>query len=161
MKRTITDDELVYMYTSAHLTMAEIGAVIGITRQGVLKRLRKLGVTAEQGERVEVACAKCGSMFVAERKRWRKQRKVFCSQQCYFQHIENPDYVPWRQGQSIARKEVSRYFDLKPEHVVHHKDGNNYNNDIMNLAVFASQADHMAYHRGAETPFLFDGASII
>ena len=47
MKRTITDDELVYMYTSAHLTMAEIGAVIGITRQGVLKRLRKLGVTAE------------------------------------------------------------------------------------------------------------------
>lgn len=72
MKRTITDDELVYMYTSAHLTMAEIGAVIGITRQGVLKRLRKLGVTAEQGERVEVACAKCGSMFVAERKRRRE-----------------------------------------------------------------------------------------
>ena len=44
--------------------------------------------------------------------------------------------------------------------VVHHKDGNDRNNDRSNLAVYASQSDHLKAHHG-KTPVtpVWDGAN--
>ena len=35
---------------------------------------------------------------------------------------------------------------LRPEEVVHHEDGNTWNNDPDNIYVFATKADHSRYH---------------
>lgn len=39
---------------------------------------------------------------------------------------------------------------LKKEEVVHHKDRNKMNNDIDNLMVFRTTADHTKYHNGCD-----------
>jgi len=44
----------------------------------------------------------------------------------------------------VAQELVGR--PLKKGEVVHHIDGDPHNNDTVNLMVFKSQADHMAYH---------------
>jgi hypothetical protein len=55
---------------------------------------------------------------------------------------------------------VGRYFPLERRHVVHHHDGDNTNNALDNLAVFASQAEHMRYHRGGHATPIWDGKSL-
>ena len=57
-----------------------------------------------------------------------------------------------------SRKIVSYYFELRPEHIVHHEDRNERNNDPRNLKVFASNNEHMRYHRGYSAKPLWDGA---
>ena len=44
----------------------------------------------------------------------------------------------------IAARLIGR--ELKPEEVVHHRDGNKYNNDPNNLTVFPDQASHSKFH---------------
>jgi len=44
----------------------------------------------------------------------------------------------------VAEKFLGRY--LTDEEVVHHIDHNRNNNDILNLMIFKSQADHARYH---------------
>ena len=51
-----------------------------------------------------------------------------------------------RHYQRIARHKVSQVFELRDEHVVHHKDGNHFNTRLDNFMVFASQGDHIKYH---------------
>ena len=46
----------------------------------------------------------------------------------------------------VAEQKLGRY--LKPEEVVHHIDGNKKNNSFENLMVFATENDHIGYHRG-------------
>ena len=48
----------------------------------------------------------------------------------------------------IEEKKLGR--QLKKGEVVHHCDKNKLNNDPNNLIVFASNADHSAFHKGAE-----------
>lgn len=46
----------------------------------------------------------------------------------------------------IAEQKLGR--PLKKGEVVHHIDGDKTNNDPSNLMIFASQAEHMKYHKG-------------
>lgn len=48
----------------------------------------------------------------------------------------------------VAEKMLGR--SLKPGECVHHIDGNKLNNNSNNLIVFASNADHVSHHKGAE-----------
>ena len=146
-KRPETQD-MVVMYTERHLTLRQIGALVGMTAAGVSKRLKAAGVSASDGEWVTEPCDYCGTVTKIARCRWRKTAKHFCSTQCYYKSRENPDYYQWRHGQNIARQIVARLFPLMPQHVVHHIDGNTANNSISNLLVFASQGDHMRHHHG-------------
>ena len=138
--------EVVTLYTVAHQTMQQIANRYGVTRQAVLHHLRKAGVKAERGTRVQVNCAYCGSGLNLVRCKWRRSKRHFCNEHCYYASRENPAYNEWRTGQQQAR--------------AHHKDGDNSNNALTNLAVFASQSDHMKHHHGISkvTP-LWDGAS--
>ena len=63
---------------------------------------------------------------------------------------ETQSYYANRHGQTIARSIVSQVFHLLDGYVVHHIDSDNTNNRLDNLAVFASQAEHISFHRGGE-----------
>jgi len=152
--------DIVVLYTVQHLTMEEIGKIIGMSRTGICKRLKTAGITPDLGEWVRTDCDYCGSIIRVTRKRWRRNEKNYCNNECYYAYLENPSYKPWRQGQRLARAIVAQYFDLQLDHVVHHKDGDSRNNDRSNLAVYASQEEHMRGHRSNYSSLLWDGSSI-
>lgn len=158
-RKSAKTQHIVVMYTQKHLTMRQIAKLVGLTATAVCKRLKAAGITSKQGEWVAVECDFCGSQIQVMRGRWRKSERQYCSEECYHYVRRNPDYRPWRQGQSIARTIVAQLYDLKPHHVVHHKDGDSSNNNHMNLSVYASQSDHMKHHHGI-TPVkaIWDGA---
>lgn len=103
------------------------------------------------------SCHVCNKAMVLSPSKLKGQKRFFCSRKCYHSLRQDGRYHPNRQGQRIARKVVSQYFDLQPQHVVHHEDRDTRHNDIVNLLVFASQADHMAYHHGSDVKPLWDG----
>ena len=150
-------DDVVSMYVRQHLTLREIGAIVGMTAAGVLVALRRVGVTRYMGEWVQVKCSHCGGAVSKSRSAWKKSIDHYCNQECYMASIHNDAYNQSRAGQLRARKAVSSVFSLLVGHVVHHHDSNNLNNELGNLAVFASQADHMSFHRGGEGRPIWDG----
>ena len=74
--------ELERMYLKEHMTLEEIGAKLGISRQGVLYRMRKNRVDMRNGERFFVSCAGCGVKFQVTRARWKKAREVYHDDAC-------------------------------------------------------------------------------
>ncbi len=154
---TLQPQDVVALYTESHLTMEEIGKLSGISRQGVKKILDKTWVKSNHGEWVDTHCDTCGSPIRVNRCRWRKSKTHYCNIDCRVASLQNATYKPWRQGQRLARVIVKQYFDLQPEHITHHKDGDNRNNDLKNLSVFPSSSDHMKYHRGLDIKPIWDG----
>jgi hypothetical protein len=161
----VKTEDLVVLYAAAHLTLREIAETVGMSATGVYRRLSRAGVTHEQGEWVRCACPTCGKPFAQTRKRWREGHRHFCSLKCYYTHLGNSGYTgQHRQSCRIARQTVGRHFKLEPQHIVHHEDRDDRNNDLANLRVFASQAHHMAYHRGVRSVRiapLWDGRHIV
>ena len=118
---------------------------------------RECAETARKEQAVNAACCVCGKAC----KKKKTSTRPFCSQRCYHSLRQDGRYVPRRSGQRKARKVVSGYFQLQPGNVVHHEDRDNNNNSLSNLMVFATQADHMAYHHGvSEVKPLWDGRNV-
>ena len=164
-KSLLKPQYIVALYRYKHLSMSEIALRASISRTAVWKILQQKGVNTHKGPdggtRVKVTCDFCGKVFEWTRSRWRNSISHihrYCSTECYYAAIENPGYRPWRQGQRLARAIINQYFSLQEGNIVHHKDGDGRNNDRSNFMVFASQADHMAYHRGREVKPLWDGS---
>jgi hypothetical protein len=109
-----------------------------------------------------VHCARCNAEFQRLRSSISRSRYSYCDQACYFAHRANPNYIPWRHGQRIARRVLrDAGIDLPYLCVIHHHDGNNRNNALINLAVFASQSDHLKYHHTGQPPPLWDGRTLM
>ena len=155
-KRVLTQD-LVVLYTVKHLTMEEIGRLVGMTRQGVMKRLHKAGITRQDGESVMCVCAYCGKETIKLRSYVRGTAQSYCCAEHYYASRENPDYHQWRQGGRLARAIVAQHYLLTRDEVVHHIDGNQRHNDLNNLEVYASQADHLAVHHGRQIEPVWSG----
>ena len=143
-------------YSIKRTPISKLAEQYGVTRHAVYKRLKEAGVDTSKATngRIELSCTFCGKAFKRPRSYVRKIKRTFCSKDCYFAYIEDQQpgsYKPNRSGQRIARAVVSRYFELKPGHIVHHIDRNTRNNSPTNLMVFANSGDHIRYHRwGAE-----------
>ena len=143
-----------------------LAARYGMTRQGIYKVLKRHGVSPAEYGRLTVNCPVCGALFTICRARFKRQRWCFCSTECYFAWLDaggpgrSGRYKDSRHGCRVARAKVSQFFELKPGHVVHHIDRNDLNNDISNLAVFASQADHMRHHRDIPVAPIWDGSAL-
>lgn len=157
MRTDIDTDYLVKLYTVDHLTLREIGLRVKMSAAGVKKRLAAAGITSEQGEHCKVVCGFCGKEFDRTRKRAKAVGNKYCTTTCYGAAITSPQSYLWRHGQRLARLIVAQHFTLQPEHVVHHIDGDNRNNDRSNLAVYASQADHTRNHRGGQVLPVWSG----
>ena len=155
----VPDSEIVYLFTIEHLTYRQIAARYGMSHAAVGKRLKRAGVSADQGEHVQVKCARCGEPLDRTRARVRKALRMYCSKECYFATRENPAFIEWRHGGHIARALVAKHFALEREHIVHHKNTNQRDNALGNLQVFASQSDHSAHHHGRSRRALWDGAT--
>ena len=151
--------DIVVMYTQQHLTMRQIAKLCGLSAAAVLKRLRSVGITSSQGEWVNTQCGFCGKDLKVRRAKARKNIENYCSTSCYAGSRANPNFHYWRHGTRLARLIVGMYFKLTPEMIVHHKDGDDRNNNLTNLAVFANQSDHMKHHHGKRAvTFIWDGA---
>ncbi len=163
----IDTQQLVVWVNQLRYPMHQVEQLSGMTRQGIWKRLRSVGCLIPRrakggapGVMIEVRCAWCNTTLKRRKRRLLKLDilRSFCNAECYYASLEAPGYFPWRQGSRLARTIVAQYFALLPEHVVHHKDGDQRHNDRANLAVYASQADHLKHHRGREIQALWDGA---
>jgi len=150
--------DIVRMFSEQLVPASKLAGQYGVTRQGVYKVLRRYGVDLAAAAKVTITCIACGSEFKATRSRVRKAKSLFCCRECYFAYLSagGPSTL-WRQGGRIARAVVSKHFDLKPGHIVHHIDGNQYHNAPRNLIVFRNQGDHIRHHRGFETYPLWVG----
>jgi endogenous inhibitor of DNA gyrase (YacG/DUF329 family) len=131
-----------------------------MTHAGVWKRLKAAGIEREAGTWVKVNCSFCGNPTRKHRASWRKTEKPYCNRACYHADLENLGYKPWRHGQRLARALVSQHFTIPEGAIVHHRDGDNRNNDKANLVVLASQGDHLKQHRSSKAvEILWNGAT--
>ena len=154
-------DRIIELYTRDHLTVRQIAERFRVSGAAISYRLRSRGIVGQDGTWVDIACDYCGAELRVRRARWRKQGHFYCCTEHYYAVRGGAGYKPWRQGQRLARAIVAQYFNLQPEHVVHHEDKDNANNDRNNLKVFTSQSEHLKYHHGKKTIIpLWDGAKL-
>ena len=142
--------DIINEYTINLVPMIELANRYGRTRQGIWKLLKRNGIDPDDHQRLDLICPACGEQFDRPRCQVRNRKRLFCSVECYYAYLEagqNGSYHYSRQGQRIARMKVSELFDLQPGHIVHHEDRNTLNNELWNLRVFATQGDHVRYHR--------------
>jgi hypothetical protein len=149
----ITDDDLLLLYRNGQ-SAAEIAAWTGYTRQRIWQRLKALN----EPLKVKSAVRKCGlpgctKWMRFHNSRLKKSKLVFCCSEHYYAYrpMLNPNYHVSRQGCRLARAEVAKHFQLEPEHIVHHVNGDQRDNRKENLVVFESQAAHMRHHHGRFT----------
>ena len=147
------DDATVFQLRADGWTLAQLGAHYGVTKSAVCLYLKRAGTRVRAnviGSAPVLPCA-CGCGVEV-------QGKQYATQACYFNHRcrQTPSII-WRHGQRIARAKVAEVFPLQPQHVVHHDDKDDRNNTLRNLHVFASQADHLSYHRGMDTSPIWCG----
>jgi len=133
-----------------------------VTRQAIYKVLRIHGIDTSK-KQLQVSCSTCGALLTRNKARVRQQKNHFCNYECYLAFLEAGNgniYIRNNQGQRMARKVVSYFFELSEKHIIHHEDRNTLNNLPNNLKVFACQGDHIRYHRGFEIEPIWDGSSL-
>ena len=137
---------------------------IGFSRQGIKKALNREGIdTSKAGTWQVLECPQCGETFRKSRALTRRHPgRMYCGTKCYHASIHNPGFVEWRHGTRIARSIISEHTQIPVGAVAHHDDGNERNNDVGNLVLFANQSDHMKWHRAHthDVVPLFNGSSI-
>lgn len=140
-------NDIIEAYTINLYSLKEIADILHVSRPAVHKFLNKHGVDTSK-HKIQISCTTCGAVVERTRKRVRKQRNHFCSEDCYYAFLSagKTSYIQSKNGQRLARTKVAQYFNLQPEHIVHHEDRNSCNNLLNNLKVFANQGDHIKYH---------------
>ena len=153
MSRQLTPGEIVDVITAYTINLEPAISIADRykrTRQGIYKVLKKAGVDVAKSSVIPVTCPACGKEIRRRRCEVRTRKNLFCDHECYYAFLQagngNPS-IQNRHGQRIGRDVVSGLFDLKPGHVVHHENRNNYDNRPHNLRVFANNGDHIRYHR--------------
>lgn len=147
MRSSIDTQAMIDLYTKDHKTMQEIANMAGVSKTAVYKRLKKANIKAYEGEWINKNCKNCGKQFRITRSRQKQQTGHYCSTDCYYDFVTVKGSFIDRYGGYKARIKVREVFDLQSKHVVHHIDGDQRHNELCNLMVFASQSDHLIYHR--------------
>lgn len=143
--------QLEQWYLRDHLTLEEIGKKLSITRQAVHNRMRRCGIDMSTGERFDVKCDVCGVFYSVTRKRFKSTIMHLCSEKCRIAYLKTSQYKASRQGQRIGRAVLmeiatKKGLSMPDGFVVHHKDGDDFNNDPSNLMVFKNNAEHTLHH---------------
>ncbi len=154
--------DVINEYSNQLTPMIALASKYGISRQGIYKILLKAGIDTVK-RKLPVSCTTCGTVIMRNKAKIRRQLHHFCGVPCWETFLEAGNgfpYKPSRHGQRIGRSIVSKYFQLQTEHIVHHEDRNCLSNELKNLRVFATQGDHLRYHRGFDVLPLWNGADI-
>ena len=149
MRNSIVTEDALKMWHKDLYSMQMIADVFEVSTTAVRRYLRKHGVdTSKAASKQTVVCNYCNKEFTKNRCNARKTRKHYCSHKCYHADLKNPNYIRNNMSSRKARAAIRDVgFHLSPTDIVHHIDGNGANNDINNLMVFRSQADHLRWHR--------------
>ena len=158
--------DIIEGFTVDLISAADLAKKHEKSKPAIYNVLRRNGIDPKAYGRLTVTCTACGEPVSKPRNQVRGRKHLFCNIECYYGYIEGlqqGSYEVNRQGQRIARLIVSHNFDLQPHHIVHHEDRNNKNCELNNLRVFASQGDHIRYHRwakdGVEIKPIWDGSA--
>jgi len=135
--------EIIATFKDGLMSATSLSNKYGVSRQAIYKLLHKHEIDLKALSVLSVNCDACGKEIKRHRCRVRSQKTHFCDQTC------QSAYSDARIGkQKMARYKVSEYFKLKPEHIVHFDDGNDWNCNIYNLIVFKNQQEHLLFHLG-------------
>lgn len=137
-----------------------------VTRAYIYKILKYNGVdTTKSGSnaRQETICRFCGATIIVTRGRLRQKKNIYCSNKCWLNHLKKIRIGKTdRYGGMIGRETVRMLWKgLTKEMVVHHVDGDEKNNHVSNLLVYATQGDHLRAHRGYPATPVWVGAEHI
>lgn len=149
IKDDLTKERLEDLYLNKHLTYQEIADIYEITRAYVAKLIKEYSIDTSKGEKFIINCDNCQQPFEIYRKKFKNSSLHYCGNACYQAHRTSfSNYKSSRQGQRIARAVMANHLgrELSALEVVHHVDGDNMNNDLDNLILFVSQAEHIRYH---------------
>jgi hypothetical protein len=143
-------DEAVRLYEEKLFNFREIGERLGISRQVAYIWVRRYGQCTSRAMDMLAECKHCGEPYKTSRQHIKAGRK-FCSRPCYFAATSlYGDYS--RQGQRGGRAAA----EAQGGEIVHHVDGNTFNNAPGNLVVFRSNAQHMSFHKSGAAIWLKD-----
>jgi hypothetical protein len=160
-------EAIIKAYSVDLVPMIKLAEDYGVSRMAIHKMLNKRGVNTKKGAgggtRVQAKCTQCGKLHERTRSNFRGKNLLFCGHECYYTWLKNggkegTEFIAHRHSSRLARELVREVFALQPQHIVHHKDRDERNNKLSNLAVFASAGDHMKHHRGVKVEYLWDGA---
>ncbi|KKM85266.1 hypothetical protein LCGC14_1290710 [marine sediment metagenome] len=140
---TVTLD---YLYNVKLYRINEISLITGKTRQRIWQLLKEYGI--HNNSRVTRECEYCHERFEVVRSRARRGSGKYCSDDHYHEHRRSLGYEPDKQGQRKGRQVIESWLGhpLPVKMIVHYEDGDQVNNDISNLWVFPSNAEHIRYH---------------
>lgn len=137
------------LYISHLLPVNEIARRIDRTRARVWQLLKEYNLHDKNRKQVVSICAYCGQQFNIVQSKANKGFKRYCCAEHYHEHRRVVGgHKENRHGRRIARKKIKDWlgFPLPPSCVVHHEDGDCLNNDLNNIYVFPSHAEHLKYH---------------
>ena len=77
-RKQVNTLDLVAMFTVQHLTLREIGRVVGMSAAGVSKRLRFAGIASLQGTWITRPCGYCGEPVSKPRSRGKRAEALYC-----------------------------------------------------------------------------------
>ncbi len=150
----LSEEEITKLYL-AHTRINAIAKLAGVTRQAITATLHRTGAHQHRHGSVMLVCKFCGEQF--QTFRYKASSTVYCSIPCYNADKDGVGYYGHRgtiekyekdQGLSLRRSRgrARRAMNAETGQVVHHIDGNPFNNDISNLMMFPSHAAHMRHH---------------
>lgn len=101
-------------------------------------------------KKVRVKCDQCGIEFLKKRSDVQRTDHNYCSPGCSLAYRQKQGETSWNHRvdgvivhRRIAEEKIGR--KLQPGEVVHHIDGNHFNNDPENIAVL-SKSEHSQIH---------------
>jgi len=148
----VATSDIVRLYEVDLQTMQEIADSLGMTKQAVWHRLKKVAGSGFKATNVNRICRHCGASFTTNRKRIRSGQGTYCSMRCYHSSVSVYGRFS-RHGQRRARAIAG----AKQGEIVHHIDGDTHNNEPGNLVVFHSNAQHVGFHKSGAALWLKEG----
>ena len=141
------EKEIIDLYVKDLLACGDIAKKYGVSRTCIWKVLRRNNIDTRK-RKFLARCHLCNRRIYRNRCQIKKSVHLFCSTKCYHKYLRRNEYNEWRYEQKIARKQIEKViFNIPPEAVVHHIDGDCRNNELSNLMLFKNQADRLRFHR--------------
>ena len=129
-------EKMRHWYEVEEKTVAEIGAILGRNPKVVNKVCKKHGFRMRPR----------GQKFGPKHKGWKGGRRIdkdgYVLIYCPDHPSANGRRKTVREHRLVMEQHLGRF--LLPTEVVHHKDENKLNNDISNLELFSTNAEHLA-----------------